>query len=262
MRVRPRAAACGPGRPGRGNRAGVGADLRSTCRWWSRAPAYGTTCRTSATAMPSWAAAAAPARSSPASRRPFQATSAPPSTQQGRGVLGEDGQRSQGAGRHHVVGLAARRPAPGPRRVQAPQPRSPAPPLRPGARSPGTSGGWTRPGRPGSRAAPPPARAREARPGADVGDPPGPCDVVEVQRGEAVGQVHARRISGRCDGGGRVGLGRQRVEQARKLVDLIVRRAPRGRGPALRVSRETLRSPAAERSGATTSRRSGSSPSL
>ena len=54
-------------------------------------------------------------------------------------------------------------------------------------------------------------------------------------------------LRGRGDGGRRVGLGRQRLQQAGELVDLVVGAGPARTRASARVSRETLRSRAAGR---------------
>ena len=174
--------------------------------------------------MPSWAAArgARPLLVRVAAALPGHQRAAV--DEQGCGVLGEDGQRGQGAGRHHVVGLAAgaARQVLGAfrHRNRVRQPRCCGQAVDhlalPARRLDQVDTGRGQRHRQ--------REPREARPGAYIGDPPGAYDVVEVQRGEAVGQMHARRISGRCDGGGRVDLGRECVEQARELIDLIVRK--------------------------------------
>src|SRR5215211_5587295 len=66
-----------------GNRAGVVATFRYTCRWRSRALGKGETRRTSESAIPTSSAAAPPRPSSSDERAPFHATSTPPSRSSG-----------------------------------------------------------------------------------------------------------------------------------------------------------------------------------
>ncbi len=101
----------------------------------------------------------------------------------------------------------------------------------------------------------------EAGAGADVGDPAGVGDLGEIDRREAVGQVDAGGLLRRGDGRGRVGLRCQRLQQQREPADLfVVQVAADARERACFTG--NAQEPAAGRSGATTSRRSGSSPSL
>ena len=184
--------------------------------------------------------------------------------QQRRRVLGQHGQRG-----HRPRGDRRRR-RPRPRPPRAPRPgcaargRWRARPARPGGRSPRTCGpaDSTRSTRaPGQRHGQ--REAGEARAGAEVGDRGG--------AGQGLGHSSPDRLSARCTSSapGRdrsrwcAGRPRPPVPRAAARAAPPARRPARGgRARAATVSRETVRGPATGRSGETTSRRSGSSPSL
>ena len=163
----------------------------------------------------------APPRSSASSRRPFQATSTPPVAKQRRRVLRQDRQRRQRPGGDDVVGLPARTAGPllgplghrggiaGSRGAGQALDHLALAPCRLHEVDPR---GRQRHGK---------GQARKARPGADVGDARRPRHLRDVERDEAVRQVDPRGLRRCGDGGRRIRLGRERLEEAGKPLDLV-----------------------------------------
>jgi hypothetical protein len=103
--------------------------------------------------------------------------------------------------------------------------------------------------------------AGEAGAGADVGDAVGGAQVVDLETGEAVRQVRQRRLLAGPSGRGRVGLGLEGGQEELELIGGSAAEPVPGGQLRGRFTRNG-QAPLTPRTGVSTRRRSGSSPSL